>query len=92
MAGTCAIPVRTTFLHFIYPDLIPIFDSQVLAAVGINEKDANHSYEFLRDYLPHAWSLAEKYNSHLVAFTQESPIRLIDMALWVTRNRGPKPV
>ncbi|HEV2729340.1 MAG TPA: hypothetical protein VGV15_04850, partial [Terriglobales bacterium] len=51
MASSCAIPVRTTFLHFLYPDVVPIFDKQVLKAVGVNDKGANQSYEVLREYV-----------------------------------------
>jgi hypothetical protein len=87
MASSCAIPVRTTLLHFIYPGVVPIFDQQVLSAVGIEDKDANHSYEFLREYIPHTWELADKYQSHFAIFEKETPVRIIDMALWVSRGR-----
>jgi len=86
MASSCAIPVRTTLLHFLYPEIVPIFDKQALKAVGIHNKDANHSYDILRQYLPHAWLLAERYDMHFATFPKETPVRLIDIALWV--NRG----
>lgn len=44
MASSCAIPVRTTLLHFVYPEVVPIFDKQVLQAVGVRDNDANHRY------------------------------------------------
>lgn len=87
MASSCAIPVRTTLLHFVYPEVVPIFDKQVLLGVGVADKDANHSYEFLREYIPHAWSLAEMYRHHFEAFEKETTVRIIDMALWVSRGR-----
>lgn len=87
MAWTCAIPVRTTLLHFAYPGMVPIFDKQVLQAVGVKEKDANHSYEFLREYLPHAWCLADRYKDRLASFKNESAVRVIDMALWISRGK-----
>jgi hypothetical protein len=87
MASSCAIPVRTTLLHFVYPDVVPIFDKQVVLAAGVADKEANHSYEFLRDYLPHAWTLADKYRNHFTVFKKETAVRIIDMALWVSRGR-----
>lgn len=86
MASSSAIPVRTTFLHIVYPSIVPIFDQMVLRAVGRWEKGANHKYNVLEEYLPFAWDLAEKYKQQASLFTKESPIRVIDMALWV--NRG----
>jgi len=74
-------------LHLVYPEVVPIFDEQVLRAVGVDEKDANHSYEFFREYLPHAWSLAEKYRHRFAVFQKETPVRVIDIALWVCRGR-----
>ena len=34
MASSDALPVRTTFLHILYPNVVPIFDKMVLKAVG----------------------------------------------------------
>jgi len=87
MTSSCAIPVRTTLLHFVYPQVVPIFDKQVLLAVGVRGKDANHSYETLRDYIPHAWLLAGRYQPSFTTFGKETPVRLIDMALWVCRGQ-----
>lgn len=81
-----SLPVRTTFLHFIYPDVVPIFDKMVLRAIGITQDGANQNLDILRDYLPFAWSLAERYQHHFAQF-KETSIRLIDMALWVTRDK-----
>lgn len=72
MASSCAIPVRTRFLHFAYPEVVPILDKQVLKAVGVEDKGANQSYDVLRDYIRHAWLLADRYRSHLAMFEQET--------------------
>jgi hypothetical protein len=94
MASADAIPVRTTFLHFIYPNAVPIFDQMVLRAIGLWEQGANHRYPVLEKYLPIAWDLADKYATEISSFKNESPvpviespIRIIDMALWVNRGR-----
>ncbi|MDZ4820648.1 MAG: hypothetical protein SGJ20_16915 [Planctomycetota bacterium] len=87
MANKCAIPVRSTFLHFLFPTTVPIFDKMVLQAVGVTEKDANKSYDVLREYLPFAWELADRYADVAAESHVEQPIRLIDMALWVHRGR-----
>jgi hypothetical protein len=56
-----ALPVRTTFLHMLYPNVVPIFDKMVLQAVGAWFKDANKKITVLRQYLPHAWALADRH-------------------------------
>ncbi len=86
MASSTAIPVRTTFLHFIYPEVVPIFDRMVLRAIGVWGKNANQSYKVLSEYLPFSWGLAEKYRNQIALTRNESPIRAIDMALWVGRG------
>ena len=86
MGSHDSFPVRTTFLHFVYPEIIPVFDKMVLQAVGINEDNANHDIEILKEYIPFAWKLADKYKNQFDKNWQETSIRLIDMALWV--NRG----
>jgi hypothetical protein len=83
-----ALPVRTTFLHFLYPTVVPIFDQMVLKAVGAWDTNANHKTSVLKEYLPFAWKLAEKYEQQFSIFPKEGPIRLIDMALWVNRGNG----
>ena len=79
-----ALPMRTTLLHFHYPAVVPIFDTMVLRAIGINDKSANHDRATLRRYLPFVWQLAEKYTKHLTA--RETSVRLVEMALWVIRQ------
>jgi len=74
MKSETALPVRTTFLHFLYPDVVPIFDKMVLRAVEVMTPHANQSIVVLGDYLPIAWKLAEQY---------DKTVRMIDMALWV---------
>lgn len=86
-----ALPTRTTFLHFIFPDVVPIFDRMVLQAVGVDEPDANQRMDVLRHYLPFAWELADRHAPRLVGYYRETPVRLIDMALWVVSpRRGPR--
>jgi hypothetical protein len=85
MASSEALPVRTTFLHILYPNVVPIFDKMVLKAVGGWFEGANHDPSVLRQYLPHAWALAGKHTQQLPGF-RESPLRLIDMALWFKRS------
>lgn len=79
-----ALPVRTTLLHFIYPDVVPIFDKMVLQAVGIFSPDANKDIKILKKYLPHSWQLSEKYKNEFDS--GETSLRKIDMALWVHRG------
>jgi hypothetical protein len=86
MKDPTALPVRTTFLHFTNPRAIPIFDKQVLLAVGISEKYANQKMEYLQLYFPYAVELAKRYGESFLSSDAESPLRLADMALWVTRN------
>jgi hypothetical protein len=85
MKSSTALPVRTTFLHILYPDVIPIFDKMVLKAVGAWRKGANQDTNVLRQYIPHAWALADKHTQQLSGF-KESPVRLVDMALWFMRS------
>ena len=82
-----ALPVRTTLLHFMYPSVVPIFDKMVLQAVGVLDKHANQSSKVLMEYLPFAWELADRYEENFLGFEMESPIRVIDMALWVGRGK-----
>lgn len=86
MGSECRIPVRTTFLHFLYPSVVPIFDQNVLLAVGVTEENANQSYGRLRDYLPFAWQLADRYSAQSSVCNREESLRRIDMALWVMRG------
>lgn len=81
--GMTALPVRSTFLHILYPTVVPIFDKMVRRAVGLPEDD--QSLEIFCEYLPHAWALARRHAEQLTRF-KETPVRLTDMALWITRN------
>ena len=88
IASPSTLPVRTTLLHFLYPSVVPIFDQMVLKAVGAWDKNANHKASVLKDYLPFAWELAEQHAQPISSFTKEGPLRVIDMALWVSRGNG----
>jgi len=85
LSNSCALPARSTLLHFLYPSTIPIFDKQVLLAVGVAEKDANKKYPILFDYIQFAWDISK--NSYIPRYWQETPLRLLDMALWVIRDK-----
>jgi len=86
MASNTSLPARTTLLHFIYPLEVPIFDKMVLQAVGIFDKNANQNFSKLEEYIPFAWEMANSHSEKLDQYTGISPLRLIDMALWI--NRG----
>jgi len=90
MASATALPARTTLLHFLFPLQVPIFDKMVLQAVGVNEKNANKSLERLKEYIPFAWDLAQRYSASLARWQNISPLRIIDMALWVVRGGGSR--
>jgi len=90
MGDRSTLPTRSTFLHFIYPNVMPVFDKMVLQAVGVSERNSNHKIGILKEYLPFAWGLAEKYGKKIKNKFPESPIRLIDMALWVVRGNDSK--
>lgn len=84
--GNSSLPTRSAFLHFIYPNVMPVFDRMVLQAVGVFEENANHNRDILKEYLPFVWQLSDKYNKKIKNKFPESPIRLIDMALWIIRG------
>lgn len=84
--NSTAIPARSTLLHFLYPNIVPIFDKQVLLAIGVTEKNANSKYEFLFDYISFAWKLASDSTIIPQQGWRETPLRLLDMALWVIRG------
>jgi hypothetical protein len=85
LRDSCALPARTTLLHFLYPNIIPLFDKQVLLAVGVAEKGANRRRGYLYQYIEFAWRESKKPN--IPKDWQETPLRLLDMALWVTRGQ-----
>lgn len=88
MKSPTALPVRTAFLHFFYPKVVPIFDRMVLGAVGVSQEGANHKLDVLTEYIPFAWQLADQHTKQLTGFP-ETPVRLVDMALWVARGGEP---
>jgi len=82
-----ALPTRTTLLHMIYPEVVPIFDKMVLKAVGAWDNSyANRSRKRFKKYLEHVWQLVDRYRYSFPPELKETPIRLIDMALWVIRD------
>lgn len=89
MINSNALPMRSTFLHFHYPDIIPILDKQVLLAVGVNDPNATGKEETLEKYIQFTWSLLQTPNLIPRDWT-ETPLRLIDMAFWITRATSSK--
>jgi len=85
MRTPTALPVRTTLLHVLYPGVVPIFDQMVLKAVGAWREAANQDMAVLRRYVPHAWVLADRHTRQRSVF-KKTPVRLVDIALWLTRN------
>jgi hypothetical protein len=85
LKDACALPARTTLLHFFYPGIIPLFDKQVLLAVGVTEQGANRRQDYLYKYIEFAWRESKKTN--IPKKWHETPLRLLDMALWVTRGQ-----
>lgn len=59
------------------------YDAEQDYQVDVTENSQNIGV--LRQYIPHAWSLADKHTQQLAGF-KESPVRLVDMALWVKRS------
>jgi|ERR1700675_3443950 len=47
MKTSTSLPVRTTLLHVLYPDTVPIFDQMVLKAVGSWYATANQDIAVL---------------------------------------------
>jgi len=84
----CSLPVRTTFLHFLYPSTVPIFDQNVLKAVSRWDKGAIQDFAKLEEYLTFAWRLADHYSVPSSIGTKDGPLGRIEMALWV--NRGER--
>jgi hypothetical protein len=58
----------------------------VLRAVGLSkeERKAIQDEAAYRAYITHAWMLAKRHNSKLPNDMKKSPLRLIEMARWIT--------
>lgn len=91
MKSDTALPARTTFMHFFFPDTVPVFDNNVLHAVGVETEGANKNEDMFATYLPHVWKLAYLYRAECSPFFRETPTRIIDMALWVDRGIAMTP-
>lgn len=87
MKSPTAIPVRATLLHFLYPNVAPLFDRMVLRAVGVISETASHDRRVYTEYISYARELAARYRHDCAKFSQETPLRVVDMALWATRGR-----
>jgi len=86
---SCAFAVRSTLLHFVYPHIVPIFDKQVLLAVGVSLENATkgRKREILFEYIQFAWKHTQKNSALIPQDWRETPLRLLDMALWVDRGK-----
>ena len=89
------LPVCTTALHYLYPSIVPIFDQMILRAVGydreeVKKKRLNQSQGLYGDYLQFHWSLVDKYMNKIPDF-RETPVRTIEMALWISRGMNREP-
>jgi hypothetical protein len=91
MISSCAFPVRSTLLHFIYPEIISIFDRKVLMSVGLSKEDAKaaiHKEAYLWQYTQHAWGLVTDKSVPPEDGRRETRLRLLDMALWAAAPRS----
>ncbi len=84
------LPVCTTVLHYLYSNVVPIFDQMILRAAGydkeeIKSKRLNQSQDLCYDYLHHRWSMVDRYANKTNSF-QETSVRVVEMALWVSRG------
>jgi len=80
--GSCSLATRTTFLHLLYPDHIPIYDSMVMKAAGVTDPE---SPDIVLRLFPTLWELARAHTAHRAGkppFERENAIRLLDMVLW----------
>lgn len=78
------LSVGSTFLHFLYPSTVPIYDKFVLEALSITDKKPRDCF---RKYLTSAWPLAYPYADRVPKGGVETPLRAVEMALWLTRAR-----
>jgi len=84
------IPTRATLLHMVFPDVVPLYDEQVLIAIGIrndkiHHKDPSRKYSYYQTYTTHIWELVQKYSQVIKGNFTETSLRILDMALWVVR-------
>jgi hypothetical protein len=84
MAAPTSLPTQSTFLHFLYPSLVPIFDKFTVGAVG--EKYDPEDGIFPR-YVQHVHKLATKYHCEFAKSMLETPIRAVEMALWINGHK-----
>ncbi len=86
MTSPAALPMRMTFLHFVYPDIVPLFDKMVLRALGVSRKNASNQIDCLYGCIDKLYSLEQQYLDEIVPISNTLDIgylRALDMALWV---------
>jgi hypothetical protein len=91
MKSSTALPVRTTFLHILYPNGVPIFDQMVLKAVGAWREGGNHDIRVLRQYIPHAWALADKCGRRPSGAATRNSRRTRSRVLWKSHGHNIPP-
>jgi hypothetical protein len=90
MAASSSLPTRTTFLHFAYPSVVPIFDSQALKSFDILQDCSNLRSDLLSRYIDSVYQLSDKHALLHPKDARESHIRITEMALWVLRGKPSK--
>jgi len=86
MASPTAWPTRSVFLHFLYPNIIPIFDQMVLRAIEPNyQKNYSTRKDKFLEYIEFVWKLTERYVKQIkeIKKLKDTDIRIIEMALWI---------
>jgi hypothetical protein len=86
MRSSDSWPTRTTFLHFVYPAVFPIFDSQALKSFGVSLEDSRNKDGVLAEYASRVWDLTDKHTHSQPQDCEETPLRLTEMALWICRG------
>ena len=80
--------VASAICHFLYPNIVPIVDRMVIQAIGNNRevsKFALNDIESIKLYIEYNWHLSTKYHDCFKNIYSETPVRIIDMALWEKR-------
>lgn len=80
--------VASTICHFMWPNIVPIVDRMVFRAIGNSDEDSDiyaEDMDCVKRYIEHNWALSDRYSPVFPSHLHETPVRLIDMSLWVIR-------
>lgn len=97
VGGLTSYPTRTTFLHFIYPDIVPIFDQHAYYGANLTYNELNNiphneilapactqDINELRWYIEQIYQWVEKYQPRFQQYNYpEKPVRIVEMALFI---------